>query len=269
MRNRINDYLQKPCGYDLLKLRSVAKSQGDTTFWTSMNGHRASSLLTTVRGPRWRLDLHQGHNEDGEPIHVVFLTGDMGEGVYRSRHMSDELFLVLADVVVQSNQTLPETLEGLNDEEIPRFPNCGTLEVYEDEVVRVTIGLCRDSEGTVSTTLAIYDADNKFAPVVLALDDEIEQFAADFETVRSRLFAETAPPGKVVFKATYGSVVGVVEQPLEIDESKTYREQLIVKIGPIPGRKKVPQSQFKQDSQRVVEKLRAYCLSVKPDGSSA
>ena len=269
MRNRINDYVQKPCGYDLLKLRSVAQSKGDTGFWTSMNGHRATGLLTTVCGPRWRLDLHQGHNEDGKQFHVVFLTGDMGEGVYRSRHMSDELFIVLTDVVMQSHQSLSEMLGELNHEEIPRFPNCGTLEVYKDEVVRVTIGLCKDSKGKISTTLAICDADDEFAPVVLALDDEIEQFAADFEAIRSRLFAETAPSGTVVFKASSGSVVGVVEEPLEIDESKTYREQLVVKIGSLQGRKKVSQSQFNEDSKRVVEKLRAYCLSVKSDGPSA
>ena len=59
---------------------------------------------------------------------------------------------------------------------------------------------------------------------------------------------------KIIFRTVSGNVVGIVEQPDDIDPAKPIGEQCIVRIGVQDRRGPLP----KKNALRVIEKLRRY-----------
>ena len=62
----------------------------------------------------------------------------------------------------------------------------------------------------------------------------------------------------VLFKATSGNVIGIVEAPETIDPEKPAKDQYVVKIGVIDPNGGLP----KKDAQHVIDKLRDYVLKL-------
>lgn len=61
---------------------------------------------------------------------------------------------------------------------------------------------------------------------------------------------------KLIYQATSGNVIGVVEAPETIDPSKPLGEQYMVKIGVFDPRRSLPE----KDARNVIRRLRRFVL---------
>jgi hypothetical protein len=128
-------------------------------------------------GPRWRIDVHCPEGVTDTAQYMVFLTGEM-DGMYRSRHMTMDIFYGLMTCLIHAMEQLPSIRESLR----PKAPDDGTAvvtRVAHNSMCRVEVGIARNVDGSFKQVLAIYDADDFRLPMLRAIDDEMDQFVSD------------------------------------------------------------------------------------------
>jgi hypothetical protein len=135
------------------------------------------TLIHTSKGARWRIDVHRPQGVTDPEQCVVFLTGNMDGNVYRSRNMALEYFLEVVRGMEHARRTTPELLAAATD--VPMFPKSLTHELARAELFYITIALSRVADGCIEPTLALYDAEDDAAPVLMAIDEEIGELCRD------------------------------------------------------------------------------------------
>jgi hypothetical protein len=137
------------------------------------------SLVHSCSGTRWRIDVHRPMGVSDPEHFTVFLTGNLGGNVYRSRQMPMALFRCLAGCLEFARRETPRILAETEAKVVPHFPQSLAQELARSDVFYVTIAICRQQNGHVEPTLALYDAEDDAAPILIAMDQEIDALCHD------------------------------------------------------------------------------------------
>jgi len=193
LQNYLRDEYGMVAPADALKSAAAEPDGATTADEPSANGHAktalesdgmaAPTLIHSAKGPRWRIDVHQPKGVTDPEDFMVFLTGDMGQNVYRSRHMRMGLFRSLAGCLEFARRETPRILAETKVKAVSDFPQSLSQELARSELFYVTIAVCRREDGHIEPTLALYDAEDDTAPVLIAMDQEIDTLCQDCSAV--------------------------------------------------------------------------------------
>ena len=137
-----------------------------------------TTLVHSLKKPHWRIDVHRPKGAQCECEFMVFLTGMVAPDLHRSRYMKLDLFVSVANSIDHARKHLPELLADVSPDDLPQFPEAtGTL-ISSGAAHRVHLVLCRRN-GVLDKALAIYDADDNEAPMLIASNDEIDELCRD------------------------------------------------------------------------------------------
>jgi hypothetical protein len=150
------------------------------------------TLIHSIKGPRWRIDVHRPEGESDPETSIIFLTGHMGGNVYRSRQMPISLFRELTLCLEHARLKTPELLRKARKKKVPEYPSSLASELARSNIFYVSVAIC-SREGRLEPTLALYDAEDDEAPVLIAEDiEEIEALCHDCKAAAAAAAAPRA-----------------------------------------------------------------------------
>lgn len=143
-------------------------------------------VIWSKEGTRWRIDIHETQDDD-RVTHTAFVTGDMGRNAYRCRWMPINVLWGLAEVMERCQGQVGGRAVIDDPARVPRMPYCRHMQTWDCGAFSVFLSVHRGEEDNLSFTVAVYDADDRDAPVLWASDEEINQLIADLHEAQEAL----------------------------------------------------------------------------------
>lgn len=138
-----------------------------------------STLLYSRKGRKWRIDVHRAEGVFDPFAFTVFFTGEVAKDFHRSRYMGLSLFKIFATCIEHTRRVLPTAVGELQPAEVPAYPRAISSTMAKGPEFRVDLALSRRHDGTLETMIAVYDADDDAAPMLVASNDEITDLCRD------------------------------------------------------------------------------------------
>lgn len=106
---------------------------------------------------------------------TALITTEVRQGVFRSRHMSLDTLTLVGELCRQLQDAGREDMPDADD--VPLFP--GYVGLHEGDLIGVchaTVGFHRLDDGRVETVIALYDDGDRTAPVLMLVEEQIDEF---------------------------------------------------------------------------------------------
>jgi hypothetical protein len=97
--------------------------------------------------------------------------------------MPATVFLEVTEAVQRMHRFVREDVATLIEDasDIPKMPKCRPLAEMTHGPCRIAVVAHRNEDDSIALTLAVYDLDDDTAPVLYAVDEDIDRLATDLE----------------------------------------------------------------------------------------
>lgn len=190
------------CGFTIGYGRSRPESVWKTLALTDRGKHRfislphkfmdkeATKVLWSDKGPKWHVVIDESGIGTCCPKHSALIKFEMGENFYRLRRIPiNVLWALISDL--EYCQHLVNGNIVIEPKELPEFPDC--IYVYESDrgPYTVVIAVHRMDDDEPKYCTAVFDGDDREAPVMYFEEDELDQFVSSLQEAQDTLARES------------------------------------------------------------------------------